>query len=130
LARGEFQHQVLVGGKMNSLHLGQVFNDTARRLRDLYSTLQSSEDRLRLVIDTIPAYAWSARPDGSVDFINQRSWNLRVDLWRTCWAGIGLLLHSNDLTRYVGEWQAAIATGEPMESEARVRRMTGNIAGC
>jgi PAS domain-containing protein len=30
------------------------------------------EDHLRLVIDTIPALVLSARPDGSVDFINQR----------------------------------------------------------
>ena len=72
LARGEFQHQVSVTGKDELAHLGQVFNDTAQRLRDLYATLQRSEDRLRLVIDTIPAHAWSARPDGSVDFINQR----------------------------------------------------------
>ena len=34
--------------------------------------LQSSEDRLRRVINTIPAHVWSTLPDGSVDFINQR----------------------------------------------------------
>src|SRR6202030_1410083 len=72
LARGEFHHQVSVGGNDELAHLARVFNDTARRLSDLYATLQRSEDRLRLVIDTIPAYAWSARPDGSLDFINQR----------------------------------------------------------
>src|ERR1700674_1455748 len=72
LARGEFQHQVSVNGKDELADLGQVFNDTAQRLHDLYATLQGSEDRLRLVIDTIPAHAWSARPDGSVDFINHR----------------------------------------------------------
>ena len=72
LARGEFQHQVTIQGKDELAHLGQVFNDTARRLRDLYAVLQSSEDRLRLVIDTIPAHVWSAGPDGSVDFINRR----------------------------------------------------------
>src|SRR6267378_2496021 len=72
LARGEFQHQVSVTGKDELAHLGQVFNDTARRLQGLYATLQSSEDRLRLVIDTIPAHVWSTRPDGSVDFINRR----------------------------------------------------------
>src|SRR6266403_1666355 len=43
LARGEFQHQVSVTGKDELAHLGQVFNDTARRLRDLYETLQQSE---------------------------------------------------------------------------------------
>ncbi|OLD14858.1 MAG: hypothetical protein AUI85_12880 [Acidobacteriales bacterium 13_1_40CM_3_55_5] len=72
LAQGNFQHRVAIGGEDELARLGQVFNDTARRLRDLYATLQSSEDRLRLVIDTIPADVWSARPDGSGDFINQR----------------------------------------------------------
>src|SRR5713226_278313 len=127
LARGEFQHQVSVTGKDELAHLGQVFNDTARRLRDLYATLQSSEDRLRLVIDTIPAYAWSARPDGSVDFINQRwlqSTGLSVeDAVGWNW---GSFVHPDDLARYVEEWHAAVANGEPMESEARVRRMDGD----
>ena len=40
LARGEFQHQVSVTGKDELAHLGQVFNDTTRRLGDLYATLQ------------------------------------------------------------------------------------------
>src|ERR1700736_6630496 len=127
LARGEFQHQVSVGGNDELAHLGQVFNDTARRLRDLYATLQSSEDRLRLVIDTIPAYVWSARPDGSVDFINQRflefTGRSMADMLGWDWSS---LVHSDDLTRYVGEWQASLANGKPMESEARVRRMDGN----
>src|SRR6266404_7102612 len=127
LARGEFQHQVSVTGKDELAHLGFVFNDTARRLRDLYSTLQGSEDRLRLVIDTIPAYAWSARPDGSVDFINKRvleytgrsieellSWN-----W-------GSVVHPDDLARYVDDWRAALAAGQSMESEVRLRRADGN----
>src|SRR6266403_5403850 len=43
LARGEFQHQVSVTGKDELAHLGHVFNDTARRLQDLYETLQQSE---------------------------------------------------------------------------------------
>jgi PAS domain S-box-containing protein len=126
LARGEFQHQVSVTGKDELAHLGQVFNDTALRLRDLYATLQSSEDRLRLVIDTIPAHAWSARPDGSVDFINQRflefTGRSMEDIMGWGW---GSLVHPDDLASYVGDWQAAVATGKPMESEARVRRKDG-----
>jgi PAS domain S-box-containing protein len=127
LARGEFQYQVSVSGKDELAHLGQVFNATAQRLRDLYATLQRSEDRLRLVINTIPAHAWSARPDGSVDFINQRflefTGRSMEDMLGWGW---GSLVHPDDLTRYVGEWQAALATGETMESEARVRRKDGD----
>jgi PAS domain S-box-containing protein len=127
LARGEFQHQVSVTGDDELAHLGQVFNDTARRLRELYDTLQSSEDRLRLVIDTIPAHVWSARPDGSVDFINQRfleSTGLSIeDLLGWGW---GSAVHPDDLTRFRDEWRVVLATGEPMESEVRIRTADGN----
>src|SRR5438876_2540016 len=127
LARGEFQHQVSVTGRDELARLGQVFNDTAQRLRDLYATLQSSEDRLRLVIDTIPAHVWSARPDGSVDFINQRwleSTGLSIETGLG-WAW-GSVVHPDDLARFVDEWHAALEVGEPMESEARLRRADGN----
>ena len=33
--------------------------------------LQSSERNLSLIINTMPTFAWSARPDGSVEFLNQ-----------------------------------------------------------
>jgi len=29
-------------------------------------------ESLRLIIDTIPTMVWSVRPDGAVDFVNQR----------------------------------------------------------
>jgi len=47
LARGEFQHQVSVSGNDELAHLGQVFNDTARRLRDLYTEQRRAEEALR-----------------------------------------------------------------------------------
>src|SRR6266852_4988081 len=127
LARGEFQHEVSVTGKDELAHLGQVFNDTARRLQDLYATLQSSEDRLRLVIDTIPAHVWSTRPDGSVDFINRRfleSTGLSIE--KLLGWGWGSVVHPDDLAKYVDEWHAALAAGKPMESEVRVRRADGD----
>jgi PAS domain S-box-containing protein len=126
LARGEFEHQVSFSGRDELAHLAQVFNDTARRLRDLYATLQSSEDRLRLVIDTIPAHVWSTRPDGSVDFINRR-WLESTGLAKEEALGWdwGSVVHPDDLARYVKEWRAALAAGKPMESEARLRRADG-----
>jgi PAS domain S-box-containing protein len=127
LARGEFQHQVSVTGKDELAHLGQVFNDTARRLRDLYATLQQSEDRLRLVIDTIPAHVWSTRADGSVDFVNRR-WLETTGLTMehalgSDWASV---VHPDDLARYADKWRSALAAGEPTESEVRLRRPDGN----
>jgi PAS domain S-box-containing protein len=126
LARGEFQHRVAISGEDELAHLGRVFNDTAGRLRDLYATLQASEERLRLVINTIPAHVWSALPDGSVDFISERwleSTGLSVEEGLS-W-GWGSVVHPDDLARYVDEWRAALVTGKAMESEARVRRADG-----
>jgi PAS domain S-box-containing protein len=122
LARGEFEYQVPVQGKDELSHLGQVFNDTGRQLRDLYASLQNSEDRLRRVINTIPAYVWSTLPNGSVDFVNQRlsdSTGLSAEeLSKSGWSSI---VHPDDLARYVKEWHNALAVGEPTESEVRMR---------
>jgi PAS domain S-box-containing protein len=126
LARGEFQHEVSVTGRDELAHLGRVFNDTARRLQALYATLQQSEDRLRLVIDTIPAHVWSTRPDGSVDFINRR-WleSTGMALEDALGWDWGSVVHPDDLAMYVDEWHAALTAGQPMESEARLRRADG-----
>jgi PAS domain S-box-containing protein len=89
--------------------------------------LRRSEDHLQLVIDTIPANAWSALPDGSVDFVNQR---LLKDLGLSFqdllgWSWMNTI-HPEDVTGFVNKWRAALASGEPMEIEARVRRASGD----
>ena len=126
LARGDFQYQVAIVGEDELAHLGRVFNDTATQLRDLYANLQKSEDRLRLAIDTIPALVWSARPDGAVDFVNQR-WEEYTGLsleeglgWK--W---GETVHPDDIERFIREWRTTLASGEPMRTEVRVRRADG-----
>ncbi len=81
-----------------------------------------AEGRIRQVIDTIPAYAWTALPDGSVDFINQRFVEFvgrsMEELLGWGWRST---VHPDDLPRYVADWRAALAAGKPLESEVRVR---------
>jgi PAS domain S-box-containing protein len=121
LARGEFTHRVPIQGEDELAQLGRVFNDTARQLHGLYDSLQSSEDRLRRVINAIPAHVWSTLPDGSVDFINQRlleSTGLPAEaLLGSGWQSI---VHPDDRARYIARWRSALAAGEPVEIEARV----------
>src|ERR1700733_10147609 len=121
LARGDFKHRVPVPGDDELAQLGRVFNDTAQRLQDLYESLQSSEDRLRRVINTIPAHVWSTLPDGSVDFINQRlleSTGLSIEaLLGYGWQSI---VHPDDRTSYLARWRSALAAGEPVEIESWV----------
>jgi PAS domain S-box-containing protein len=121
LARGDFKYRVPIQGEDELAQLGRVFNETARQLQDLYESLQGSEDRLRRVINTIPAHVWSTLPDGSVDFINQRlleSTGLSVE--KLLGSGWQSIVHPDDRTRYMAAWRSALIAGEPVEIEARI----------
>jgi len=79
-----------------------------------------------LVVDAIPALAWSARSDGSADFFNQR-WLAYTGLSHEQardW-GWTIALHSDDLNRLVDYWRSVLASVEPGEIEARLRRSDG-----
>src|SRR6266404_4510572 len=87
--------------------------------------VRRSEEHLRIVIDTIPAMAWSVRPDGVVDFLNQR--------WLD-YAGLSLEqyvkdptgpIHPDDVPRIMEKWRAQMAIGEGYEDEMRLRRADG-----
>lgn len=84
------------------------------------------EDRLRLIIDTIPALVLSAGPDGSVNFINQRwlefTGRKLEELLGWGWRSV---LHPEDVEKFVAELRATLAAGEPFENEARIRRADG-----
>ncbi|MBV8552789.1 MAG: sigma 54-interacting transcriptional regulator [Acidobacteriaceae bacterium] len=126
LAQGDFQHQVAIRGEDELAQLGQVFNDTTQRLAALYETLRTNEARLRLTIDTIPAYVWSALPDGSVDFINQRWLEFSgLSLEQGLGWGWEAAIHPEDRADFVEKWREAIESGKAMETEARVRRADG-----
>jgi len=87
--------------------------------------VRRSEDRLRLVIDTLPAMVWRKLPDGSAEFLNQRFreyTGLSVEEGLG-WGWMRNAFHPEDRTEE--EWRAAFAAGEPFEKEARQRRADG-----
>jgi PAS domain S-box-containing protein len=95
-------------------------------LKEAFDKIQRSEDQLRLIIDTIPALAWSTAADGSLEFVNQR-WREYAGLSIEQVHGWGwkIAIHPDDLEQLVAAWSAAIACGAPSESEARLRRFDG-----
>src|SRR5580704_14356812 len=99
-------------------------NEIAERER-AQEAVGRSEDRLRLVVDTLPAMVWSKLPDGSADFLNQR---FREYTGSPLEEGLGWgwmnAFHPED--RAEQEWRAAFAAGEPFEREARLRRADGS----
>jgi formate hydrogenlyase transcriptional activator len=95
-------------------------------LQKAFDEIEKSEAKLRQVIDTIPALGWSARPDGSAEFFN-RPWleyaGLSYDQARDF--GWVKAVHPDDLNRLMEYWRSILASGEPGETEARLRRFDG-----
>jgi PAS domain S-box-containing protein len=85
--------------------------------------VRRQERKLRDVIETMPTFAWTALPDGSVDFAN-RHWQEYTGLSaeRTVGSGWQEAAHPEDLERNVEKWRASLATGKPFEDEVRYRR--------
>jgi PAS domain S-box-containing protein len=111
-----------------------------QELEQAFREIQALRDQFRLIIDTIPDMIWSALPDGSVDFVNQR-WVEYTGLSledgldearRRGWPSsrhADSLLHPEDLAK-LEEWRVSnsdrmLRTGEPFEAELRFRQANG-----
>ncbi len=88
--------------------------------------LRQREQKLREVIATIPTFAWTATPDGSVDFLNRHYVDYTgVPVEKTLGSGWTAVVHPEDLQRHLEKFRSAIATGELFEIESRFRRADG-----
>jgi PAS domain S-box-containing protein len=89
--------------------------------------VRRQERKLRDVIETIPTFAWTSLPDGSVYFVN-RHWQQYTGLSTETTPGSGwrdATVHPEDLERHAEKWRASLATGEPFDNEVRYRRADG-----
>jgi formate hydrogenlyase transcriptional activator len=95
-------------------------------MRKEFIAMLPSDDFLRTMIDQMPTLAWSCRPDGSAEFVNQR-WVDYTGLSMEEAVGWGwqATIHPEDLGKTVETWLRLIASEEPGEEEARLRRFDG-----
>jgi formate hydrogenlyase transcriptional activator len=95
-------------------------------MRKEFNAMLPSDDVLRTMIDQMPALAWSCRPDGSAEFVNQR-WLDYAGLSMEEAVGWGwqATIHPEDLGKSMETWLRIVASEEPGEDEARVRRFDG-----
>jgi PAS domain S-box-containing protein len=84
------------------------------------------EAQVRLIAETIPQQVWTAKPDGELDYYNQRWLDFAgktvEQLQTEGWADI---VHPEDLPQVRELWAQALATGNPYEAEVRLRSATG-----
>ena len=83
---------------------------------------------IRLIVDRIPAFTWSAHADGFVEFVNQR-WREYAGLSPEESQGWGwqVAIHPEDLPSLMRKWRELLISGEPGEIEARMRRHDGTF---
>jgi PAS domain S-box-containing protein len=97
----------------------------AEGLQKAFDEIKKSEDRLRLVIDTIPTLVWRAGPEGIPDFLNQPALNytgLSLDQAETGWPRA---FHPDDKKGMLQKWSAIRESGMRGGLEARLRRFDG-----
>jgi PAS domain S-box-containing protein len=87
---------------------------------------KGTEGELRAVVDNAPVFLWSDLPDGYCDFLNQRWLSyFNLSLQEAQGAGWATVLHPDDAAHHMESWQKSVATGAPLETEARFRRFDG-----
>src|SRR5882757_3438640 len=83
---------------------------------------------IRLVVDTIPTLAWSARPDGSAEFFNQRWLDYTgLSAKQALGSGWQVAIHPDDLSRILETFRQASNSVKPYEVEGRFRRFDGEF---
>jgi len=81
---------------------------------------------LQKLVDSFPGFIFTNRPDGYLDYCNQRMLEyLGVPFEALAGWRWGAVVHSDDVAEVRARWQASLASGEPFECEARVRRADG-----
>ncbi len=103
--------------------LGDLNNDLENRVRIRTQELEESVRSFRTTLETIPQMAWTALPDGQMNYYNQQ-WYEYTALTFEQSAGNGWLqaLHPDDLAVTTERWKESLTTGKEYYVENRFRR--------
>ncbi|MDQ3546342.1 MAG: PAS domain S-box protein, partial [Verrucomicrobiota bacterium] len=80
-------------------------------------------ERYRFLADSMPQMVWTAKPDGNVDYYNQRWCDYTgLNFEQTKGWGWKAVLHPDDLQNRIDRWTEAVRTGHEYEGEFRFKR--------
>ncbi|MBX3187117.1 MAG: PAS domain S-box protein [Labilithrix sp.] len=86
----------------------------------------SSERRYRSLAEALPQIVWIGRPDGTVEYFNQRWFELTgISAVRTA-AAWTVAMHPDDRSAFEAAWKEARVDGAVFTVEARLRELDGS----
>jgi PAS domain S-box-containing protein len=98
-----------------------------RREVELAELKRATERRYRNLAEAIPQSVWTTLPNGDATYFNDR-WVHHTGF--SCAQSLGQgwqsVLHPNDVERFVEQWRRALAAGEPLRAECRLRSSMGS----
>ncbi len=101
--------------------LKRQVEDSRRTEEELARTIS----RYRFLTDSLPQMVWTAKPNGEIDYFNRRTYEYTgrtvEESMHSGWIGV---IHPDDQARSTERMQQAVATGETLDSEIRIRRGT------
>lgn len=97
---------------------------TAQKIAE--SSLREAEKRFRTMAHTMPVQVWTARADGSLDWLSEQVYSYTGaetgSLEGDAWASV---VYPDDVEHVLEVWSQALADGCAYETEFRIRRADG-----
>ena len=116
LSRWESQSRVLITAILRDVNERRVAQEI----------LRASEAQFRTLAQAMPNHVWTARPDGQLDWFNERVYEYSgVKSGTLDGGGWSTLVHPDDMSAAAELWQAALTAGAPYEAQFRIRSANG-----
>jgi PAS domain S-box-containing protein len=109
-------------------HLSATLDPSIEERQQVEKTRLASEEQYHALADAMPQIVWTARPDGDLDYYNQRWFDYTGTTFEeTQGRGWEMMLHPDDLQRSVNNWTEAVRTGRSYEDEYRFKRASDGV---